>query len=175
MKALKIIVIVILVLIAIPLVLALFIPRDYAVQRDIVINKPKTEVFDYIKHIKNQDTYSVWNMADPAKKTTFTGTDGTEGFVYGWNGNNEVGEGEQEITKVTDGQRVDMALRFKRPFESNGKAFMSTEEAQGGTKVTWGMQGHSSYPMNFMNLFMEGMVGDAIGQNLNNLKNNLEK
>jgi len=27
--------------------------------RDITINKPRQEVFDYVKHIKNQDKFAV--------------------------------------------------------------------------------------------------------------------
>ena len=47
------------------------------------------------------------------------GTDGTPGFVSAWNStSNEVGEGEQEIKKITEGERVDTELRFKRPFET---------------------------------------------------------
>lgn len=44
--------IVILVLIAIPLVVALFLKKEYAVQREIEINKPRNEVFEYVKYFK---------------------------------------------------------------------------------------------------------------------------
>lgn len=175
MKIFKKILLVVVILIALPFIIAIFVKKDYAIEREIVINKPKTEVFDYVKHIKNQDTYSVWNMADPAMKKTYKGTDGTVGFVYGWNGNDEAGEGEQEITAIAEGERVDMDLRFIRPFESTGHAFMATADADGGTKVTWGMKGRSAYPMNFMNLFMGSMVGGALEEGLTNMKNNLEK
>jgi hypothetical protein len=40
MKLLKRILIVLLVIIAIPLIVALFLKQDYAVEREIVINKP---------------------------------------------------------------------------------------------------------------------------------------
>lgn len=36
-------------------------------------------------------------MLDPNMEKEFKGTDGTVGFIYGWNGNKEGGEGEQEI------------------------------------------------------------------------------
>ncbi len=62
------------------LVAALFIKKDYAVEREITISKPKQEVFDYIKYLKNQDHYSVWNCLDPAIRKIYTGTDGTVGF-----------------------------------------------------------------------------------------------
>ena len=146
------------------------------IEREIVVNKPEAEVFQYVKHIRNQDRYSVWNMADPHMKQQSKGTDGTVGFVNSWNGNDDVGEGEQEIIKVIEGERIDMALRFKRPMESTANAFMSTEPVDASsTKVTWGMYGESSYPMNFMNFMMDGMLGKDLEAGLQNLKNNLEK
>lgn len=59
MKIFKWILIVILIIIAIPLILALFVTKEYAVERSITINRPEAEVFDYIKHIENQNNYSV--------------------------------------------------------------------------------------------------------------------
>ncbi len=58
MKILKKIIIVLGVIIAILLLVALFVKKDYAVEKEIVINKPKTEVFEYIKYLKNQDNFS---------------------------------------------------------------------------------------------------------------------
>src|SRR5437870_2286365 len=52
-------------IIAIPFVGALFIKREYSIKREIVIEQPVARVFDYIKHLKNQDHYSKWVMTDP--------------------------------------------------------------------------------------------------------------
>lgn len=175
MKILKGILFTILGIIVLLLVIALFVKKDYTIEREIVINKPKAEVFEYIKHIKNQDTYSVWNMMDQNKKQTFTGTDGTEGFIYAWDGNSDVGAGEQEITKIDEGSRIEMELRFERPMEGVGFAHMATEDAGNNTtKVKWGMTGTSSYPMNIMNLMMDSMMGDGLEKGLVNMKKNLE-
>jgi uncharacterized protein YndB with AHSA1/START domain len=175
MKILRGILFTILGVIALLLVIALFVNKEYAIEREIVINKPKAEVFDYIKHIKNQDTYSVWNMMDPDKKQTFTGIDGTAGFIYAWDGNSDVGAGEQEITKVDEGNRIDMELRFERPMEGVAFAYMATEDGgNGATKVKWGMTGKSSYPMNIMNLMTDSMMGDGLEKGLVNMKTNLE-
>jgi uncharacterized protein YndB with AHSA1/START domain len=176
MKILKGILISIAALIALVLFIALFIKKDYVIEREVVINRPEAEVFDYIKYIKNQDNYSKWNMADPNKKTEERGTDGTVGYVYKWDGNDDVGAGEQEITRISEGERIDMELRFKRPMESTANAFMSTEPASPiSTKVKWGMYGTSSYPMNFMNFMMDGMLGSDLETGLQNLKTVLEK
>ena len=178
MKAVKIVVVILVVAIAIPLVTALFIKKEYAVEREIVINKPKQVVFDYVKYLKNQDNYSKWANMDPDMKKTYRGTDGTVGFVSAWESENEdVGKGEQEIKKITDGERIDFELRFLEPFESTEPAYMMTESAgEGQTRVKWGFNGHMAYPMNLMLLFMnfEDMIGNDLSTGLTNLKAVLE-
>src|SRR5258708_264432 len=105
-------------LIALVLIIALFIKKDYAVIRQVTINKPKQDVFNYIKYIKNQDDYSVWVKMDPNMKREFSGTDGTVGFVSAWDSTNKkAGKGEMEIKKIKEGERVDMGLHFIKPFE----------------------------------------------------------
>lgn len=178
MKVVKKILIGLLGIVAILLITGLFIKKDYAVHREIVINKPKQEVFDYIKLLKNQDNFSVWAMTDPKMKKTYTGTDGTVGFVSAWDSQNkDVGKGEQEIKKITEGERIDFELRFIKPFESTEKAYMTTEAiSPAQTKVRWGFDGHMAYPMNLMLLFMDfdQMLGDQLKTGLDNLKVKLE-
>ena len=90
---------VLLFLAALPLVVALFVKKDYNVEREIVINKSVNEVFSFIKYLKNQDSYSKWAMMDPQMKKTYRGTDGEIGFVSAWESNmKEVGFGEQETS-----------------------------------------------------------------------------
>lgn len=179
MKILKRILIVVGILIAIPLIVALFVKKEYAVEKEIVINKPKAEVFEYIKFLKNQDNFSKWATIDPNMKKSYRGTDGTVGFVSHWESDNEeVGWGEQEIKKITEGERIDFELRFIKPFEATEPAFMSTETVSDNqTKVKWGFSGHMDYPMNLMLLFMdfEKMIGDDLQTGLAKLKTELEK
>lgn len=178
MKILKRILIVLLILIAIPLIVALFLKKEYAVEREITINQPKEEVFEYIKYLKNQDNYSVWAKMDPDMKKKYTGTDGTVGFISAWESKDEsVGVGEQEIAKIVEGERIDLKLRFKEPFEANDDAYMETEAiSESKTKVKWGFEGKMPYPMNIMLLFMdmEEMLGKDLEKGLENLKVELE-
>jgi Polyketide cyclase / dehydrase and lipid transport len=158
------------------LVIALFIKKEYTIEQEIIINRPKQEVFNYIKLLKNQDYYSKWVMTDPRMKKDFTGTDGTVGFVYAWNGNKQAGEGEQEITKLIDGDSIDIEVRFIRPFKAIAKTPFITESLPGNqTNVKWGMTSKNPYPLNFMNLFIPGMLSKDLATSLNNLKNILEK
>lgn len=179
MKIIKWILIAVVVIVAIPLVGALFVNGEYAVEREITIAKPKAVVFDYVKYLKNQDNFSVWAQMDPNMKKTYTGTDGTVGFVSAWESQaDSVGKGEQEIKKITEGERLDFELRFKEPFESTDFAYMTTEAIDSTqTKVKWGFNGKMPYPMNFMSLFMnmDEMLGPQLGKGLDNLKGVLEK
>lgn len=165
--------------IAVLLIIGLFLKKEFKVEKQISIQKPVNEVFAYVKLIKNQDNFSKWNKMDPNMKKTYQGTDGTIGFVYGWDSeNNQVGAGEQEIEKITENQRMDMILRFKRPFEVQNSAYFITE-AQGNsqTKITWGFQGKMPYPMNIFGLFMnmEKEIGNDLETGLTNLKAVMEK
>ncbi|MES1223805.1 MAG: SRPBCC family protein [Bacteroidota bacterium] len=161
------------------LIIALFLKKEYTIEREININQPARQVFNYIKYLKNQDIYSVWNRIDPAMKKTYTGTDGTVGFAYAWDSNNKkAGKGEQEITAIKEGERVEMAIHFIKPFEGRSIAYMTTIPASSNqTKVKWGINGKMNYPMNFMMLFMnmENLIGKDLADGLANLKGVLEK
>ena len=130
--------------------------------------------FNYIKFLKNQNEYSKWSKMDANMKKEFKGTDATIGFISSWDSENkDVGKGEQEIVKITEGSRVDYEIRFKIPFESTSNAYMSTEEnGPNQTKVTWEFNGKMNYPMNLMLLFMDmdKEIGSDLNIGLNNLK-----
>ena len=177
MKIVKKILLVIAVLIAILLVVALFVSKEYSVEREVTINKPKEGVFNYMKNLKNQDKYNKWVMMDPNVKRDYRGIDGTVGFVATWDSDNsDVGKGEQEIKNITEGQRMDMEVRFEKPFKNTANVYMSTDAvADNQTKVKWGMAGKNSYPFNLMNIFIPSMLGKDMQTNLNNLKGVLEK
>jgi hypothetical protein len=167
------------IIIALALIIPLFTHKEYAVVREISINKPKAQVFEYVKYLKNQNEFSVWARMDPSMKKEFRGTDGTVGFVSAWNSQDEnVGKGEQEIKKISDGERIDYELRFIEPFEATDYAYMITEnENDNATKVKWGFNGKMDYPMNMMLLVMDmdKMLGKDLETGLQNLKSNLEK
>lgn len=158
------------------LLLAFAIPTDFKMERDVVINKPKDQVFTYARSLKNQDTWSVWAMKDPNMKKEFVGTDGEVGCISRWEGNKDVGKGEQEIKGISDGKRVDMELRFEKPFKATNDAWLITEAAGGDkTKVIWGFSGKMPRPMNIFSVMMKGTLQKDFDTGLSNLKRNLEK
>lgn len=167
---------IIIVVIVLPLVIALFVPKEYNIERTIIINAPKHKVFDYLKYLKHQEEYSKWTMADPKQKITTTGIDGTVGFISTWDSAKKSGAGAQEITGIVDGERITCELRFIRPFKSVGNTWLNTEAfTDHSTKVAWGMSGKMAYPLNLMTAVMSGALKKDIDISLNNLKMILEK
>jgi len=165
-------------LILLVLVLALIAPKSYDVFRTIEINKPRSDVFAYLKYLKKQEEWSPWQKKDPNMEKKFTGTDGTVGAVSYWNGNKEVGEGEQEITKIIEGERMEGELRFLKPWKSTSNCYLQADEiGVKSTKVTWGFTGKNKFPFSIMMLFMsmDKMVGKDFEEGLSDLKNILEK
>jgi hypothetical protein len=157
------------------LIMALFTKKGYTTHYEIVIQAPRQKVFDYLKQIKNQDNYNVWVMMDPDMKKFFKGTDGTIGFIYGWNGNKKAGEGEQEIRSIAEGKNIEMEIRFVRPFAGVARAKMTTESlSDNQTKVTWSTSSQMKYPMNIMRSMIVNMLEKDMGTSLTKLKNILE-
>lgn len=178
MKILKYLLFGLLAIIGLALIIALFVQKDYHIEKEVTIAAPKQEVYDYVKFLKNQNNYSKWAKMDPNMKTSFTGTDGTVGFVSAWESEaDSVGAGEQEIVAIEEGARIDYEIRFIEPFKSKAKAYMTTTAMDSAsTKVTWAFDSHMPYPMNLMGLFfnMEEAVGNDLNTGLQNLKGILE-
>jgi hypothetical protein len=158
------------------LIIALFAKRKYSTFREIVVNAPLKTTFDYLRKIKNQDNFNKWIMVDPNMEKTFKGTDGTVGFIYGWNGNKEAGEGEQEIKAITEGKNIEMEIRFIRPFAGVAHARMTTESTSDNqTKVSWTTASEIKYPLNIMLPFIVKILEKDMGISLAELKYILEK
>lgn len=168
---------VVLAIIGLIVILGLIAPKSYDVSRSIEINKPLPEVFQYLKYIKNQDYWSPWKKKDPNMLQEFEGIDGEVGFVSKWEGNKEVGSGEQEILGIVDNKVIETELRFLKPWKSQSDAYIKVEEiSPNETKVIWGFTGKNKFPMSILMLFMnmEKAVGKDFEEGLENLKQVLE-
>lgn len=163
-------------IIALLLLAAAIVKKEMSISSEITINRSQADVFNYIKHIKNQEHYSKWVMADPNSKITYTGTDGTVGFKAAWNSQmKNVGVGEQEITKITEGIGYDVILRFEKPFKGISYANTITQSlSENQTKLTTTFSSTTPFPMNLMSLMMKNMLLKDMNENSSNLKKLLE-
>lgn len=168
---------IVLAIIVLILILGLVAPKNYEVNRSIIVDKPLSQVFDYLKYVKNQDYWSPWKKKDPHMKQTFEGTDGKVGFISKWEGNKTVGSGEQEIKRIIENESIETELRFLKPWKSQSDAYLrmiSFDNVQ--TQVTWGFSGKIKFPFNVFMLFMnmDKAVGKDFEEGLKSLKQQLE-
>jgi uncharacterized protein YndB with AHSA1/START domain len=179
MNILFIILVIIASLIAIVLILALFLEKDYTIEEEIVIQKPKDQVFQYLKVLKHQTQYNKWVMQDPEVKIAYMGTDGTEGFLTRWeSADKKVGKGEQTIRRIVPGKQIEYDILFIEPFAGTASSFIKTNEhGFDSTNVKWSFSCGIKYPLNIMvPLFrMKEMLRKDIATSLENLKSVLEK
>jgi hypothetical protein len=162
------------------LVVALFTKNRYTLKREVDIDRPTAEVFDYIKLNKNQKYYSKWLSLDPNTKIEFKGAaDGTPGAIFAFQSKNEkAGTGEWEIKKVTEGEGIDFELRFLAPYVFTASGSMSVQAlSPAKTRLTWIYHGGMDWPKNVMLLFlnMDKIIGPDIEESLGNIKRNLER
>lgn len=164
------------IIIALILIVAYFLPRDFRLSKSVVINAPRETVYDYVRFLKNQEKYSVWVMADPNVKMTYTGTDGTVGAISAWvSDDKNVGVGEQEIKALVPNEKMTVEIRFKKPMEGTNYSDTVVESIDAThTKVTNSFYGSNPYPFNIMCQFMDKLVGGDMQKNMENLKKNME-
>lgn len=176
MNILLIILIVLVGLIALLFIAAMLSKKEYRATCDIIIAAPRHKVFDYLKLLKNQDHFNKWVMADPEMKRDFKGTDGTIGFVYGWNGNKQAGEGELEIKNLLEGKKIETEVRFVRPMPAiahSNWVMESINDSQ--TKLSWTNASKMKMPFNIMSSMIERMLVKDMNASLANLRAILEK
>lgn len=170
---------IVVLLIAAVAVTSIVAKTDCKVEREITINKPKTDVYNYVKILKNQNDWGPWFKKEPTMKQENRGTDGTVGFVTHWTGQSEeVGEGEQEIKKLVENERIETELRFIKPFESKADSFLILESVNDSqTKVKWGFTTTFPRPMNIMLVVMDmdSLIGKDFADGLTSLKGIMEK
>jgi uncharacterized membrane protein len=151
--------------------------KEMIIEKSIVINKPRQKVYDYLRFTRNMDNYSVWNMADHDKKTTFTGADGTVGFIYTWDSKlKNVGAGSQETVKLQEGEKIEFEVRFERPMKNTGISnFLLSDRGNNQTSVIWTFSSPTKFPMSLLMPVFRKMLSKDIASSLGNLKGILEK
>lgn len=154
-------------------VAAYFAPKETHIKRHIVINQPKDVLFQQLVLLKTHEAWMPWGKKDPNMTLSYKGIDGTVGFVSAWAGNKEVGVGEQEITAIIPGERIEYELRFKEPMAGIAKAYLTTRALdENQTEVEWGFDTKNHFPATIFCLVfnMKKILEGEFDSGLQNLK-----
>jgi uncharacterized protein YndB with AHSA1/START domain len=106
------------------------------------IDAPAERVYPLIANFKNWTQWSPWEGLDPNLEREYSGAESGVGSKYAWKGNRKAGSGSMEIIVAEPPSRIEIDLHFVKPFDAqNITVFELSEAAEGGTTVTWRMNG----------------------------------
>ncbi len=141
MKLVKFALVSVFALLALVVAAALLLPRSIIVERSETVQAPASTVFPYVRYFERRQSWSPWRDLDPAMKAQIVGPDGLAGTVHRWDGNDQVGSGEEEIVGMEENHRVDTLLRLRGPFTVQAESWLVLEPQGEATQVTWGYHG----------------------------------
>lgn len=128
------------------LVVALFLPVRYHIERSLVILKPVQEVMSRVADLNYYARWNPWQRKEPNSKMEIKGSPQTPGHEYWWSGK-KIGEGRLTLRRI-DAKHAHFNLEFIRPWKSTASDNWLFEEwGNGETKVTWQNYGSLPYPL----------------------------
>jgi uncharacterized protein YndB with AHSA1/START domain len=152
-------------------------PDTFKIERKASIKAPPEKVFAILNDFKQWGAWSPWEKKDPAMKRDFGATTAGKGATYAWEGNKDVGTGNMEIADAVPPSKLTLKLNFEKPFKANNIVNFTLTPANGGTDVTWRMEGQNNFVSKIMQVFMnmDKMVGPDFEAGLANLTAAAEK
>ena len=169
MKILKWLAIIIAVLVVLFVLIGFTLPKDYSVERSVVIKAEPAAVHTLVGELKAWDQWTPWLEADPTIETTFGATTTGVGASQSWTG--ESGSGQLTFTQCSPDTGVLYDMSFNEgKYVSIGA--LDYKAADGGTEVTWRMAGEmGGNPISrYFGAMMDAMVGPMFEKGLNKLK-----
>jgi len=158
-------------LIVLLLVAAATMPKSYSIEKTIIINRSSNEVMNRIADLSYYSQWNPWQQSDPTAKSTITGTAGSSGHKYAWEGK-KVGVGSLTLLNM-DSKHIHFELEFFKPWKAKAKDNWLFEQWSDGneTKVTWQNSGDLPWPMaRLMGPMLNKNLNHQFEQGLNNLK-----
>lgn len=171
MKFLKGAGIVIVVLIVIYMILGLFGPADYRVERSIKIKATPAVVYNQTTKFSNWATWSPWAAADPGAKYSIKNEEQTVGSEMGWDGEIS-GKGFMTINDLVPNEKMVYKLTFLEPWEMSSIGGFNYTQEDGMVNLVWYDEGDIPFTQRPMMLFMdlEEMMGPMFEEGLQNIK-----
>lgn len=174
MKFLKWLGISLLSLIALLLIIALFLPSNFHVERSVEIDKPLNIIFKTAVDMNQRAKWDPWLEMEPNAEINVQMTPKIIGSGYTWKGE-IIGEGKITIQEFIPNELIKSKIEFIEPQSMESDVIWSFNEADNGTIITWAFEGTLSYPIEkWSGLFMDKFMGPQFEKGLNNFKNLVE-
>jgi hypothetical protein len=152
-------------------------PKEFFVESKVYVKREPTEIFEYLRLLKNQSNWSVWEKDNRFFESGIIGEDGELGTVRFWESATRVGQGEQKIIYIKAPNRIDTELNFLNfsLFKCYLKYKIGTDSTH-STFIKVGFSAKMGFPVNILVLLQGSRKRAKKGfdQSLENLKTILE-
>jgi hypothetical protein len=155
-------------------VLGIFIftrPDAFHVERSTVVGTPPEAPFALVNDLHGWEKWSPFEKLDANLERSYSSPSAGVGAHYAWKGK-KTGVGEMTIRTSEPSSIIGLDLEFKEPFVASNQVTFTFVPADGGTKVTWAMDGKRNFLAKAIGLILdpEKMVGPDFDQGLAALK-----
>jgi hypothetical protein len=157
------------------LAVSLILPRQYRVERRVVIDAKAKDIFPLLNSLKKWPTWTAWTKErDPSLTVNFEGAEEGVGAVYLWAGD-KTGAGRMTVARSDPARGVWYDLDYEHG-KYLSKGAITFEAAGEGTEVIWYNGGElGRNPVRrYFGLFMDRMLGPDFEAGLSNLKRIVE-
>lgn len=128
---------------------------NYQIEESTMIAAPLPVVFNEVNNFKNWEEWGPWMDDSDDLILTYSDTPSGEGASYSWK-SEKMGDGSIITTKAIPDSTIDQELTFVSKYgETNSDVYWKFEEAEEGTKVTWGIQGNQTFMEKLAFAFMD--------------------
>jgi hypothetical protein len=156
---------------ALLIVVGVFLPTTAHVERSVRTTASPAAVFAIVNGFQRFNEWSPWAGLDPKTNYSYSGPSTGIGARMEWSSDTpEVGKGSQEIIAVVPGRSVTMRLDFDG--KSKATSTMVIEPEAGGSVIHWSFDTsfETSFPMRYLGLLIDGMIGADYEKGLSKLK-----
>ena len=152
------------------LVIAASLPDKYHVEHFTVIKQSIREVMEKVSDLNYYAKWNPWQMMEKDGNFKITGTPGTPGHKYSWEGK-KTGVGSLTLRDI-DNRHIHFDLEFVKPWKAGAKDDWVFEEwGSGETKVTWQNNGELPFPIaRLMGRTLKKTLNKQFAEGLQNLK-----
>ncbi len=173
MKFVKRFLLVATIFIIISVIISLFLPSNFKVERKIIVNADLKQIYNQVNDLKNWKNWSPWAVKDSSVyliDNNYSNPSSGKGATFVWKSDNdELGEGKMEIVNSEKNELVEYVVDFGVGVIESAFALTELDD---GVEVVWSMNMEFGFnPISkFMGLFMEDYVASDYELGLKRLK-----
>ncbi|MDA0350079.1 MAG: SRPBCC family protein [Verrucomicrobia bacterium] len=141
----------------------------FNIEKSILVDAPMAKAFAAVRDFHTWSKWSPWIIAEPDCKVSVS----PDGRQNSWDGN-IVGSGNMLIEKAEPNNAIHYKLTFLKPWKAVSPVSFLFEATDGGTKLTWTMEGSMPFFLFFMTKMMGVLIGVDYDRGLKMLKDYIE-